>query len=179
MARRFYAGRYAQAIFEIALEGKELDRWQSDLSKISAMTEENQLVTFLESPRFPFDDKVKIIAERLSSVNPLALNLVYLLVSRDGLRMVNKIAEEYGRRLDRYRGIERAEVTTAIPLGEDDERRLAGDIGTLIDKKVVLKSGVDSSIVGGMIVRVGGKLLDGSTHARLEALKRQMVRLEK
>jgi F-type H+-transporting ATPase subunit delta len=179
MARRFYAGRYAQAVFEIALEGKELDRWQFDLRMIAALNEEAALMAFLESPKFPLDDKVKIVSARLSGINPLALNLVYLLVARGRLRMASDISEEYRRRLDRYRGIEPAEVTTAVSLGEEEKRRLAEDIGTLISKKMVLKSAVDSGIVGGLIVRVGGKLLDGSTHGKLEALKKQLVGLER
>ena len=175
MARRVYAKRYAQAVFEIALERKELDRWQSDLRKIASLGEEAIVVAFLESPKFHFDDKARLLSKWLGDINPLALNLVYLLVARGRLGMVGDIAGEYQRLLDNYRGIEPAEVTTAIPLGDEDKLRLGERLSAIVGKKVVLKSEVDSSLIGGIIARIGGKLLDGSTRSKLEALKGELV----
>ena len=175
MARRVYAKRYSQAVFNIALEREELDRWQSDLRKIVSLSEDVQLIAFLESPKFHFDDKARFLSERLGDINPLALNLVYLLVTRGGLSMAGDIADEYQRLLDSYHGIERAEVITAILLDDEDKQRLEERLGAVVGKKVVLKSEVDSSLIGGIIARIGDKLLDGSTRSKLEALKRELV----
>ncbi len=175
MARGVYARRYAQAVFEIALERKELDRWQSDLRKITSLGEDARLTTFLESPKFHFDDKAKLLSEQLGDINPMALNLVYLLVTKGRLSVVGDIAEEYQRRLDNYRGIEQAKVTTAVALDDVEKQRLTEHLGAVVGRKVVLKSEVDSSLIGGIIARVGGKLLDGSTRSKLEALKRELI----
>lgn len=175
MARRVYAKRYSQAVFNIALETNELDRWQSDLGKIASLAEDAALITVIESPKFHFDVKVGLLSERLGDVNPLALNLVYLLVSRGRLAMVGDIADEYQRLLDSYRGIEQAEVVTAIPLDDEDKLRLAERLGTVVGKKVVLKPEVDSSLIGGIVARIGGKLLDGSTRSKLTALKEDLA----
>ena len=175
MARKVYARRYSQAVFEIALERKELDRWQSDLGKIASLGEDATFVAFLESPRFHFDDKARLLRERLGDISPLALNLVYLLVTRGRLGMVAEIAEEYQRRLDGYRGIEQVEVTTAVLLDDKDKLRLVERLGAAVGKKVVLKSEVDSGLIGGIIARIGGKLLDGSTRSKLVALKRELA----
>ncbi len=78
----------------------------------------------LESPRFHFDEKFKLLSERLGEINPLALNLAYLLVTRGRLGVIGDIAEEYQRRLDSHHGIERAEVTTAVPLDDEDKLKL-------------------------------------------------------
>ena len=176
MARRFYAKRYAQAVFEIALGRKELDRWQSDLRTIASLGEDDTLIAWLENPKFRFDDKVRLLSEQLGDLNPLALNLVYLLVARGKLGMIGDIADEYQRLLDSYRGIEPAEVITAVPLDDEDRLRLGERLGAVVGKKVVVKLEVDSSLIGGFIARIGGKLLDGSTRSKLEALKREMVR---
>ncbi len=176
MARRVYAKRYSQAVFNIALEGKELDRWQSDLKKIASLGEDAALIALLQSPKLHFDTKAKLLAERLGDINPLALNLVYLLVTRGRFGMVGDIAEEYQRLLDSYRGIEPAEVVTAIPLDDEDKLRLGERLGVIVGKKVVLKPEVDSSLIGGIVARVGGKLIDGSTRSKLEALKRELER---
>jgi len=174
VARRAYARRYSQAVFEIAMERQELDRWQSDLRKIASLGEDAALVALLENPRLHFNDKARLLSEQLGDINPLALNLVYLLVARGRLSMLGEIADEYQRLLDSYRGIEQAEVTTAIPLDDEDKLRLGERLGAIVGKKVVIKPEVDSSLIGGIVARIGGKLLDGSTRSRLEALKREL-----
>ena len=93
--------------------------------------------------------------------------------------MIGDIVDEYQRRLDSHCGIERAEVTTAIPLDDEDKRKLEAHLGGMVSKKVVLEPEVDSSVVGGFIARIGGKLLDGSTRSKLEALKRELIRAER
>jgi F-type H+-transporting ATPase subunit delta len=176
VARGVYAKRYAQAAFELALERKELDRWQSDLRKIASLAEDAALSAVLESPKFRFEKKAKLLSERLGKINPLALNLAYLLVSRGRLGVIGDIADEYQRRLDSHRGIERAEVTTAIPLDDEDKLKLEKRLGGIVSKKVVLEPEVDSRVIGGFVARIGGKLLDGCTRSKLEALKRELVR---
>ena len=174
MARRAYARRYAQAVFQIALEKAELDRWQSDLNRIASLTEDTELTALLENPKLPFDAKARLLSERLSDINPLALNLVYLVIARGRLDMVGEITDEYQRLLDSHYGIERAEVITAIPLVEEGKARLVEHLEAIADKKVIIEPEVDSSLVGGIVARIGGKLLDGSTRSRLETLKREM-----
>ena len=81
--------------------------------------------------------------------------------------------------LDNYLGVEQAEVVTAVPLDENDVQKLAKNLGAVVGKEVVVKAEVDPEILGGIIARVGGKLLDGSTRSRLAALKRELVGAEK
>jgi len=163
-------------VFELARERGEIDSWSSDLVRIASLGEDEALAAWLGSPRFSFDDKAKLLAERLGDINPMALNLAYLLVARGRLAMAGDIADEYQRLLDSYRGIERAEVATAVPLDEGDKQRLSEQLSRLIGKEVVLETEVDAELIGGMVTRVGGKLLDGSTRSRLLALKRELQR---
>ncbi len=174
MARTVYAKRYSQAVFEIALEKGELDRWQSDLNKIARLGKDAAFLAALENPKFHFNDKVRLLSEQLGDINPLALNLVYLLVARSRLSQIGAITDEYQRLLDSYRGIEPAAVITTIPLDDEDKLRLEARLGAIVGKKVVIQSEVDASLIGGIVVRIGGKLLDGSIRSRLEALKREL-----
>ncbi len=182
MADSVYARRYSQAVFRIALDGKELNRWQSDLRKVASLVKEDALFALLENREVSFDNKAKVLSERLGEINPLALKLVSLLVAKGRLGMINDIADEYQRLLDSYHGIEGAEVaevTTAIPLDDEDKLRLGEHLEAIVGKKVVIKPEVDSSLIGGIVARIGGKLLDGSTRSRLEALKRELSGLAK
>lgn len=175
MAKRAYTRRYSQAVFQIALERNELDRWQSELRKIATLSEDKTFTALLENPKVYFSDKQRLLSERFSDVNPLVLNLIYLLLARDSLGLTDRIADEFQQLLDNYRGIERAEVLTAVPLDDEDKTQLEKHLSTLTGKNVVVEPEVDPSLVGGLIARVGGKLIDGSTRSRLETLKRQLV----
>lgn len=176
MAKKAYVGRYSQAIFELALERKELDKWQADLQKIVALSKEPVLSAVLESPKIRLQDKFVVLSEQLTGVGPLALNLASLLVVRGKLGIAGEIAEDYRHRYDNYRGVEQAEVTTAIPLDDTDNKMLTERLSKVTGKKVVLKSAVDASLIGGVVARVGGKLLDGSTRSKLQALKNALSR---
>jgi F-type H+-transporting ATPase subunit delta len=176
VARRAYARRYAQAVFEIALEKKELDRWQADLAKMASLAGEAAVIALLESPKVPFKDKVKLLSGQLGEMNPLALNLVYLLMARGRLGMLGDITDEYQRLLDSYHGIARAEVTAAVPLDDDDKQKLAERLGAITGKKVTVEAEVDPALLGGFTARIEGKLLDGSTRSKLLALKKELAR---
>jgi F-type H+-transporting ATPase subunit delta len=89
--------------------------------------------------------------------------------------MIVGIAEEYERLLNEYKGIQTARITTAVPLDDNDKQKLADNLGAMVGKKVEVKSEVDPEIIGGIIARIDGKLLDGSTRSKLIALKRELV----
>jgi F-type H+-transporting ATPase subunit delta len=145
------------------------------LQQISDAVADREFLAALESPKISFKKKSELLTRRLSGMNPLAMNLVYLLITRSGIGMVDDIAAEYQRLLDSYRGIEQAEVITAVPLDENDIKKLTGNLSAVVGKEVVVKAEVDPEILGGIIARIGGKLLDGSTRSKLIALKRDLV----
>src|SRR4030043_2077095 len=116
--------RYAQAVFEIALEGNKLKDWQSNLTKIANLVQDDEFVSLAENPQIQFDLKTKLVQERLGKINPMALNLVYLLISKGKLKTASQISEEYNRLLNEHNGIEKAEGTTAVPLDSKEIERL-------------------------------------------------------
>jgi len=175
VAKRFHLRRYARAVFEIALEKKELDRWQSDLSKMASLVKDADIMQMLENPKIKFEDKARLLSESLTDINPLALNLLYLLITRGGLGILGGITSEYQRLFDSYRGIEQAEVITAVPLMDKEKQTLERQLEAVVGKDVALKPEVDPSLLGGIVVKIGGKLLDGSTRSRLSDLKRELV----
>nr|NIM07397.1 ATP synthase F1 subunit delta [Armatimonadota bacterium]NIO98878.1 ATP synthase F1 subunit delta [Armatimonadota bacterium] len=159
MATRAYAKRYAQAAFEIALEAGELERWQSDLAGVVQAVSDEDFSAVLESPKVHFDEKSRLLSGQIKELNPLLLNLLLLLISRGRLGIIGEIAEEYQRLWNRHRGIEIAEVTTAVPLTKEDEEKLARHLGRIVGKKVEVRAEVDPGVIGGFVARIGDKLL--------------------
>jgi F-type H+-transporting ATPase subunit delta len=169
------ARRNAQAVFQIALENNEVEKWRSELKDIATVLRDHQLLAILESPKIHFSEKEQLVNKCLPGLSHLALNFVYFLVIKQRLSILNEIAAEYERMADAQQGIEHAMVVTAIPVDEKEQRMLSERLEALTGKRIVLTSEVDPAIIGGFVARVGDKLIDGSTRAKLIALKRKLV----
>ena len=167
--------RYAQAVFEIALESNKLKEWQSDLGKIAQLIRDTEFAALVENPKVPFDLKAKLVREILGKVNPMALNLVYLLIAKGKLKDAGKLAEEYERLLNEHYGIKSAEVTTAIALDNTEKESLSHHLEAIVGKKVSIKIQVNPDILGGFIARIDDSLIDGSIRNKLEILKKSLT----
>jgi F-type H+-transporting ATPase subunit delta len=167
--------RYAQAVFEIALESNKLKEWQSNLRKIAKIAQNTEFTNLIENPKLAFELKAKLAQEILGKINPMALNLVYLLIAKGKLKNAGQLAEEYERLLNDHYGIKSAEVTTAIALDDAEKERLSHHLEAIIGKKVRIKIQVDPDILGGFIARIDDSLIDGSIRNKLEMLKKSLA----
>lgn len=167
--------RYAQAVFELALERNELEKWQGALDKILEISTDEEFMTLLENPRLPFETKKELLLKRLGEIHPLAVNLTFLLVHKGTLRLIGDIYHQYQTLLDAYRGIERAKVIAAVSLSDEERDSIAMGLGKLLKRKVVIDHKVDPSIIGGFVARVADMMIDGSIRQRLESLKKTLV----
>jgi F-type H+-transporting ATPase subunit delta len=174
MAGKGNARRYAQAVFEIAQENKELVKWQNDLRQLVVAVSTGSLLDALESPGISIADKARFLKESMGNISPMVMNLALLLISKSRIALIRNIAGEYNLMLDEFRGVQNAEVTTAVPLDDREETGIKTQLGVLTGKKIEIKTDVDPGILGGVVARVGGKLLDGSTRSKLAALKKQL-----
>jgi F-type H+-transporting ATPase subunit delta len=100
---------------------------------------------------------------------------VRLLGSKGRLELLPQIAEAFQEFVDERRGIAHARVVTAVPLNDDEQRALAERLSQLTGKTVDLRLYHDESILGGLVARIGDRLIDGSTKSKLIALKRRLA----
>ena len=160
-------------MFQIALERDGLDTWLEDLRVLTDALENQGLSALLDAPHVPAARKMEALRQSLGdSVGPLALNLASMLASRNLAHLVPGVLDEYQRLLDAHRGIERAEVITAVPLGSDQWGKIVELLQCVAGKEIRLKSVVEPQILGGMIARVGDRLIDGSIRTKLEEMRR-------
>jgi F-type H+-transporting ATPase subunit delta len=167
--------RYAQAVFEIALESDKLKEWQSNLQKITQLVQDTEFTALAENPKLPFELKAKLVQEKLGKINPMALNLVYLLMTKGKLKNVGQIADEYERLLNDHYGIKSADVTTAIELDASESERLGHHLEEITGKKIRINSQIDPDIIGGFIARIDDSLIDGSIRNKLDMLKKSLA----
>jgi F-type H+-transporting ATPase subunit delta len=175
MAKGVSGKRHAQAVFRLALETSALDRWQTDLTTMVEVMGDSQVIAFLESPRLSAEKKRDSLRGLLAGVSPAALNLGFLLVSRNRLRIVHDLANEYMRLVNTHYGREEAEVTTAVPISQKEQEAIAKGLARVAGKEIVLKLKVDPDIMGGLVARIGDKLLDGSVRTRLKDLRSSLA----
>ncbi len=175
MAKKGSARRYARAVFELDGEKHITDR-QAELEKVAILGEDADIVAYLDNPKVKFDDKVSLLYDNIGDIAVTVMNLVYLLIEKGRVSMLPDIADEYRHLVDEYNGIERAEVTTAIPIDDKARKNLSEKLGDITGKKVIIESEyVDPDLIGGIIVKVAGKLIDGSTRGRLAELKKELI----
>ena len=174
MAQRVSGQRYAQAIFELAVEQNQIEAYSSDLEFADQVLQDQEFRAFLSHAEVPIGRKIGAIDEVLKEINPSVKNLVSLLVTRGAADSIQDIRVGYVRLLDLHLGRQRVEVTSAVTLEQPELDRITGYVSTLINKEVVVSTHVDESILGGFIVQIGDQLLDGSTRSRLEQLRKQI-----
>ncbi len=176
MAGRPTARRYAQAVFQIALENDSLDQWSSDLDQIADTLGNDDFFAFLEAPQVPEREKLQGIDTVLAGVSDLARNLVGVLVDHRSVRFAVKVRDQFGALVDQHNGVARASVTTAVPLTDEQRARVQDLLGELVGGKVDATEDVDPQIVGGIIARVGDHLIDGSVTTKLRNMQDALAR---
>ena len=162
-------------MFEIALENKTLEKWQSDLETLVVVLGNAEVAVLLENPKVSFSNKREMLHTILPSVAPQAMNLAYLLVARNRLRILADLLTEFRRLVNEYHGREEAQVVTAVPIGDEEKRIIEKQLATIVGKDVVASSKVDPNILGGLVARLGDRLVDGSVRTKLHDLRRRMA----
>ncbi|MBF6604705.1 MAG: F0F1 ATP synthase subunit delta [Chloroflexi bacterium] len=170
------ARRYAEAAFELAARDASHDRWATDLGLAAAIVSDARVARVVDNPTTPLADRERLLTELLGSrIARPALNLVRLLDTRGRLALLPAIAAEFGRSLDRMRGIVAATVTSATPLETDETAALQRRIEAMTGQTVRLATAIDPALIGGLTVRLGDRMIDASVRGRLERLRDQLV----
>ena len=169
------ARRYAQAVFQIAVEGDALDAWSGDLRSLAEAMDVPELASVLDAPQVPMARKVEAVRRAVGdAVGPLAANLLCVLASRNLAHLVQAVLDEYSSMIDARRGIESAEVTSATRLDDAQRDRVTRILEDVAGKEVRLHTLVRPEILGGIIARVGDRVIDGSVRTRLRAMRREL-----
>jgi len=169
------ARQYAEAVFQLAVEGNKVDRWSEELRLAAQVLSDPQVRAALSSPAVAEAEKYAVVRRSLSALDPLLQNLLLLLIHRRRLGFLGLITAEYGRLVNERRGIVLADVTTAVPLDDGQQDAVKQRLSSALGKQVRLRLKVDPSIIGGMVVQIGDRLINGSIAGRLASLRRELV----
>jgi F-type H+-transporting ATPase subunit delta len=166
--------RYAQAVFPIAVLNDTIPRWRSELEDIASVLAESEMAGMFDDERVPVAQRQALV-DRVLDVSPIAGNLAKLLISKGRSRDARAVADAFNRMADEREGVVYADVTTAVPLSDAEVQSVAEKLSQSMNKRVIVRPSVDPAITGGMIARIGDRVIDGSIRARLKELRKELV----
>jgi len=171
------ARSYAEALFALGERHGQLEQFGSALDLVAASIErEPKLRLFLDTPKVEPAEKKRVLKEALEGrIPPLVLNFLMVVLDKRRQRIIPQISDEYRALLDEHFGRVHAEVTLAREPDEAMEREIAQELSDKLGKTVIPRVHVDPGILGGIVVRYGDRILDGSLRRRLVTLRRRLL----
>lgn len=169
---------YAEALFQVARAEETLDRVEEELTRLNKSLDANsELREFLSNPQISSDGKKSALFQIFGGkISPITLHWMNMVIDQGRQRRLPAIIEAFLTLTEDARDKVTAEVITSIPLSEDLANRLEKELSKITKKRVFLKPMVDDSILGGVIVKIENKVIDGSVKHRLEEMKNEMIK---
>jgi F-type H+-transporting ATPase subunit delta len=171
------AKRYASAAFSVASESGDYDIWLNTLDELAHIMHMPTAAKIFTSPTVAVSDKHAALERMLPNLPPTVRSFLHIVAERDRLDEAPGIAEALRGLINKQRGIVTAEVITAVPIDAQLEGVLAQRLATYLNRQpqqVSIRARVDPSIIGGVVARVGDRVIDDSVRGRLERLRRAL-----
>ncbi|MBB1491890.1 F0F1 ATP synthase subunit delta [Paracoccus sp. MC1854] len=171
------AGRYAQAVFDLVKEEGGGDRLSSEVESLrTALDDSADLRTLIGSPLYSREEQesaITAIAERMG-LSQILINTLRLMAQNRRLFTLPQLVERLGDLIAKERGEVTADVVSAAPLSDEQQRRLTETLAQKSGKTVKLNTRVDEGLIGGMIVKLGSQMIDSSIRSKLASLQNVM-----
>jgi F-type H+-transporting ATPase subunit delta len=170
--------RYAKALFSLGQEDGNFEQYGRELFEFVEFFQDNEdFRKVVSNPIFALEDRKKILKIVLdkSNFSGLMKNFLYLLLDKNRLEAIEAIADHHSRLTDAVSGVARAEIITAMPLKNEVLGGIEESLERLISKKIKAEVREDKDLIGGIVVRIGDLVLDGSVRAQLEGLKESFL----
>ncbi|CAM9942602.1 unnamed protein product, partial [Phaeothamnion confervicola] len=169
------AGRYARALFELALDNRSVDAVKADLDRFSAMIADSpDLLRLVRSPAFGAGEQARALGAILdkAGIKGIAANFLLLVAQNRRLFAVRDMIRAFRARVAKWKGEVSAEVTAAEPLGAAHMEALNNALKSITGgKSVDLNVKIDPAIIGGLIVKLGSRMVDSSLRTKLNSIK--------
>lgn len=172
------AKRYAKALYEIAAgENRTLEVEEELKALVGAFRSGADVSHFISSPNITESQKWEVISQAIEGkLSKPVVSLAKLLVERGRVGILPELLDAYIKISSDALGIANALVFTTYPLSEEEKGQVAAEFGTLVGKKIRVRNEIDNSLLGGMKVRIGDTLYDGSLAGKLERLEKSFRR---
>jgi len=171
------AGRYATALFELARDERSVDAVKADLDRFDAMVAQSaDLARLVRSPVFSAEDQLRALSAVLDAagLTGTSANFLKVLTVNRRLFSVRDIIKAFGVLVANFKGEAAADVTVAEPLSDKNLEALKTALKSVTGQNVSLNVRIDPAIIGGLIVKVGSRMVDSSLRTKLNSIKNAM-----
>jgi F-type H+-transporting ATPase subunit delta len=177
MSNSMVAKRYALALFQIAKEQQLLGVVEEELRVVKEVFANNtDLKAVLKSSKLPINKKKEILTAAFTSVNPYVLNTLMILIDRHREDEIIEVANQFFELANEEKGIADAEVYSTRELSEAEREAISATFGAKVGKKSLrIENIVDSELLGGVKLRIGNRIYDGSLRGKLDRLERKLL----
>lgn len=169
------ARRYARAVFELAQQDGDLERWAERLRQVREILSDPRVKAVLGNPTISTEQRESLIAGQPRILDDEATNLARLLVESGRVEEAAGIEDEFQRLWDESAGRVRATVTTAVAMKAEDRDRVQKELSRRLKKDVRMAVAVDPRIIGGLKLQYGDRVVDASVASRLQQLRRRLA----
>lgn len=175
--------RYAEALRDVALELNKLTEFKEEIVAVcDIFTNEPKLKTIFEHPKVSKDEKKDIMSSLFKDrISKEMLNLIYIIIDKGRMRDIDDIKNEYIVLSNKELNIVEAKAFTAVVMTEEERLELQEKLSKKLSKNIILENIVDKEVMGGVLVKIQDKVIDGSLKGQLEKLERELknIRVEK
>ncbi|RDY72306.1 F0F1 ATP synthase subunit delta [Halobacillus trueperi] len=177
MSQSIIAKRYADALFQLGKEKAKLEQFESELVTLRDVFRGNkEIISFLNHPRFSMEQKKKFVSDSFQSFSAEIVNTLKLLVERHREEIIVDMIGFYIEMMNDAKGIADADVYSVRELSEAEKQRISETFAPKVGKQSLnLTNIVDPSILGGLRLRVGNRIFDGSVSGKLRRIERKLV----
>ena len=168
---------YAEALFQAALERNELDETLENLKEfVNALHESEELREFFYGPQIGESQKRRAVDALTEDMSASTRNFLKVLIDNGRVEILEDTVQRYEDLVDEHQGRVEVQLTTAVELSEDALDRVKSRLGEILNgREVMLDTNVDPSIVGGAVLWVGERRVDGSVRGQLQGLREEML----
>lgn len=174
------AKSYAETLFELADRNEALQEYGAAIDTVAGFLEEQpRFRLFLETPRIEDEDKKDVVRKAFGDALPKnVLNFVLVTIDKRRQRLLRSIATQYHALLDARMGREHVQVTVARPVDDETRRVITEQLSSALGTEAIPHIRVEPGIIGGLVIRTGDTIYDGSVRRQLDAMRRQLLQVE-
>ncbi|MET0168750.1 MAG: F0F1 ATP synthase subunit delta [Burkholderiales bacterium] len=168
---------YAEAVFELAKQEGRFGEWSDALKLAAAVSQDANMQSVLSSPRVPYGQKsALLLATAGKGIGELGENFLRLVLRNGRTEVLPEISRLFEDMKDHNEGVVEASVASAFPLAEEQLKQLVAKLESRFKRRILARASVDPELIGGIVVRVGDEVLDGSVRGKLEAMAAALTR---
>ena len=167
------AGRYAKALFDLVSDEKQLDITAGQLNGLVTLLDQNKnLDDVLQSPTIGLGEKQNLVAQLVQKLgmSGITANFLGLVAKNNRLPLLRGMVRAFNALLARQRGEVRAQIVSAVPLSDKHREELSKALASTLGQEVVMEEKTDPELLGGLIVKIGSKMIDNSLRTKLDNL---------